>query len=94
MRFILKAILSLVIVGAFMPGMDNRDMAMPELHWNRGEAVSQSGKICERSESVCDALSQSAILADVAGAAAKTSFKRAVEAFRDSEDDGEAAAQS
>ncbi|MBA4802458.1 MULTISPECIES: hypothetical protein [Euryhalocaulis] len=94
MRFILKAILSLVIVGAFMPAADHRDFTIPELNWDGGEAVSQTGKLCERSESVCDAVAESAVLADIAGSIARNSLDRAIEAYRGEQEEAEAATAS
>lgn len=88
MRFILKALLSLAVVGVFMPDAGERGAGLPEFRIPALETDS-TGDLCERSESLCEAAAESAVLAEVALAVAQSGAERALEAWRESREDTE-----
>lgn len=82
MRFVLKAIFWIFVVGMFMPSEDLR-ASIPELPRQKAGAEPVAAapspgapSLCERSPKACEAVGESRILADIAGAAAEVGVKQ------------------
>lgn len=86
MRFVLKAIFWLFIVGMFMPSEEVR-ASLPELpreKMERAEAPETASSeanpsLCDRSPETCEAISESRILADIAGAAVEIGVQQVMD---------------
>lgn len=86
MRFVLKAIFWIFIVGMFMPSEEVR-ASLPELPRERAErieipetaAAAENRSLCDRSPETCEAIGESRILADIAGAAVEIGVKQVME---------------
>ncbi len=87
MRFVLKAIFWIFVVGMFMPSDEVR-ASLPELpRENPRETAVQpraadpagDRSLCDRSPETCDAIAESRILADIAGAAVEIGVKQVMD---------------
>jgi len=90
MRFLLTSLFWIGAVGLFMPDGDQRDQLIPEIRLEALSAQRDSGQgkaLCERAESLCQAASESEVLAEIAGAAAKSLIDKAVQAYHDKVED-------
>lgn len=86
MRFVLKAVFWLFIVGMFMPSEEVR-ASLPEFPRYEAERpapskTAETGRdrsLCDRSPETCAAMAESRILADIAGAAVEIGVKQMTE---------------
>lgn len=82
MRFVVKAVFWLFVVSMFMPSEDVR-ASLPELNDRLASARAQQQQqakqpnksLCERSPETCEAIAESRILTDIAGAAVETGVR-------------------